>query len=42
MLSSAGCSLLRAEVFFCNLDVLYGGIGTGKLKLLIQKFFFQL
>jgi hypothetical protein len=26
---SAGCSLLRAEGFFCNLDVLYGGLGTG-------------
>jgi hypothetical protein len=27
----AGCSLLRAESFFCNLDVLYGGLGIGKL-----------
>jgi hypothetical protein len=25
------CSLLRAEGFFCNLDVLYGGPGIGKL-----------
>ena len=24
-------SLLRAEGFFCNLDVLYGGLGIGKL-----------
>jgi hypothetical protein len=29
--SSAGCSLLRAERFFCSLDVLYGGPGIGKL-----------
>ncbi len=28
---NAGCSLLRAEGFFCNLDVLYGGLGIGKL-----------
>ncbi len=27
----AGCSLLRAEGFFCNLEVLYGGLGIGKL-----------
>jgi hypothetical protein len=27
---SAGCSLLRAEGFFRNLDVLYGGLGIGK------------
>jgi hypothetical protein len=31
---SAGCSLLRAEGFFCNLDVLYGGLGIGKLYFL--------
>jgi hypothetical protein len=24
------CSLLRAEGFFCNLDVPYGGLGIGK------------
>ncbi len=30
MLLRAGCSLLRAEGFFCNLDVLYGGLGIGK------------
>jgi hypothetical protein len=41
MFRSAGCSLLKAEGFFCNLDVLYGGLGKGKLKFLIQKFFFQ-
>ncbi len=29
MFWSAGCSLLRAEGFFCNLDVLYGGLGIG-------------
>jgi hypothetical protein len=40
-----GWPLLRAEGFFCNLDVLYGGLGIGKLQLLIQKknlIFFQL
>ncbi len=26
---NAGCSILRAEGFFCNLDVLYGGLGIG-------------
>ncbi len=31
MFWSTGCSLLRAEGFFCNLDVLYGGFGIGKL-----------
>jgi hypothetical protein len=30
MIWSAGCSFLRAETFFCNLDVLYGGLGKGK------------
>jgi hypothetical protein len=28
---SAGCSLLRAQDFFCILDVLYGGLGISKL-----------
>jgi hypothetical protein len=28
---------LRAEGFFCNLDVLYRGIGIGKLQFLILK-----
>jgi hypothetical protein len=28
---SAGCSLLKAEGFFCSLDVLSGGLGIGKL-----------
>jgi hypothetical protein len=31
MFYSAGCSLLNAEGFFCNLDFLYGGLGKGKL-----------
>jgi hypothetical protein len=31
MFGSAECSLLRAEGFFCKLDVLYGGLGIGKL-----------
>jgi hypothetical protein len=26
---SVGWPLLRYEGFFCNLDVLYGGLGTG-------------
>ncbi len=43
MLWSVGWPLLRAEVFFCNLDILYGGLGIGKLQFLIKKnFFFQL
>ncbi len=25
--------LLRAEGFFCNLDILYGGLGIGKLQI---------
>jgi hypothetical protein len=32
MFVSAGCSLLRAEGFFCSLDVLYGDLGIGKLQ----------
>jgi hypothetical protein len=28
---------LRAEGFFCNLDILYGGLGIGKLQFLIEK-----
>ncbi len=43
MFWSAGCSLLRAESFFCCLDALYGGLGIGKFKFLIKKilnFFF--
>ena len=27
---------LRAEGSFCNLDILYGGLGIGKLQFLIQ------
>ncbi len=37
MFCSVGWSLLRAEGFFCNLDVLYGGLGIGKLQFLIKK-----
>jgi hypothetical protein len=29
MCQSAGWPLLRTEGFFCNLDVLYGGLGIG-------------
>jgi hypothetical protein len=32
---------LKAEGFFCKLNVLYGGLGIGKMKFLIQKFFFS-
>ncbi len=45
MFSSAGCSLLRAEGFFCNLDVLYRGLGISKLyffKIKKINYFFQL
>ncbi len=34
---SAGYSLLRAEGFFCSLDVLYGGLGIGKLQFCIKR-----
>ncbi len=30
---------MRAEGFFCNLDILYGGLGIGKLQFLIKKNF---
>ncbi len=43
MFWSVGWPLLRSEGFFCNLDVLYGGLGIGKLYFLMQKkcnFFF--
>jgi hypothetical protein len=33
---SVGWPLLRAEGFFCNLDVLYVGLGIGKLQFLIS------
>ncbi len=39
MFCSVGWPLLRAEGFFCNLDILYGGLGTGKLQFLIKKKF---
>jgi hypothetical protein len=31
---------LRAEGFFCSLEVLYGGLGIGELQFLIKIFFF--
>ncbi len=37
---SAGCSLLRAEGFLCNLYVLYGGLGIGKIEVFDKKKFF--
>ncbi len=45
MFWSVGWPHLRAEGFFCNLDILYGGLGIGKLQFLIKKiynFFFIL
>jgi hypothetical protein len=30
---------LRAEGFFCNLEILYGGLGIGELQFLIKKKF---
>jgi hypothetical protein len=37
MFWSVGWPLLRAEGFFYNLDILYGGLGIGKLQFLIKK-----
>jgi hypothetical protein len=34
---SAGCSILRAEGFFCSLDVLCGGLGINKSQFLIKQ-----
>jgi hypothetical protein len=36
-ISSAGCSLMRAEGFAYKFDVLYGGLGIYKLHFLIKK-----
>ncbi len=36
----AGCSLLRAEGFFCNLDVLYGALGIGIFVVFDPNIFF--
>ncbi len=44
MFWSVGWPLLWAGGFFCNLDILYGGLGLGKLQFLILKkfnFFFS-
>jgi hypothetical protein len=42
MFLSVGWPLLRAEGFFYNLDILYGGLGIGKLQFLIKAVvFFQ-
>ncbi len=32
MFSSDGCSFWRTEGFFFSIDVLYGGLGKGKLQ----------
>ncbi len=37
MFWSVGWPLLRAEGFFCNFDILYGGLVIGKLQLFIKK-----
>jgi hypothetical protein len=37
MCLSVGWPLLRTEGFFYNLDILYGGLGIGKLQFLIKK-----
>jgi hypothetical protein len=37
MFGSAECSLWRAEVFFCSLDDLYGGLGISELQFLLKK-----
>jgi hypothetical protein len=39
MFWSVGWPLFRAEGFFYNLDILYGGVGIGKLQFLIIIFF---
>ncbi len=39
MFWSVGWPLLWAGGFFCNLDILYGGLLIGKLQFLIQKTF---
>jgi hypothetical protein len=44
MFLSAGCSLLRADGFFCSLNVFYGSLGISKLQFFIKKisnFFFS-
>jgi hypothetical protein len=40
MFRSAGCSHLRAKVFSCILDVLYGDLGISKLQIFIKKYKF--
>ncbi len=37
MFWGVGWPLLWAGGFFCNLDILYGGLGIGKLQFLIKK-----
>ncbi len=37
MFWSSGCSFLRAEGFFCSLDVLYWGLGIGKWQFFYLK-----
>jgi hypothetical protein len=41
IVSSAGCSILRAKGFSCSLDVLYGSLGISNLQFLILKKFFN-
>jgi hypothetical protein len=37
MFLGVGWPLLRAEGFFYNLDIIYGGLEIGKLQFLIKK-----
>ncbi len=41
MFWSVGWPLLWAAGFFCNLGILYGGLGIGKLQFLIKQKFFS-
>jgi hypothetical protein len=37
MFLSVGLPLLRDEGFFCNFDILYEGLGIGKLQFWMEK-----
>jgi hypothetical protein len=41
MFGTAGCSLFRAEGFFCRLCILYGDIGISKYQFLIKEIQFK-
>jgi len=40
MFWSVGWPILRAEGFFYNLDILYKGLGIGKLQFLLKKYIY--